>query len=151
MTKNIGLVLVFISALLTGCSPKFRYLTPQEAKEYPVVMIANCDIDFGKLKIIKGTIFIVKEVGGYKYKIGSEDMYRSIALMAGKRHKLPDNALFIKLQEKYKWGYIVYPNGQFVYDNYYSFGFNDFGKLWTLEDQKCNYNEEPPFILKENR
>jgi len=150
MMRNV-IILVFISTLLTACSTKFRYLTPQEAKEYPVVMIANCDIDCGKLKIIKGTIFIVKEVGGYKYKIGSDDMYENLILMAGKRHKLPDDALFIKLQEKYKWGYIVYPNGQFVYDNYYSFAFNDFRRLTTTVDQKCTYNGKTPFILKDNR
>ena len=150
MMRNI-IVLVFIYALLTGCSTgKVHYLTPQEAKEYPVVMIANCDIKCGGSKIVKGTIFIVKEVGGYKYKIGSNEVLSNSVMMFEKKKKLPEDALFIKLQEDYKWGYIVYPNGQFVYDNYYSFGFH-FGKLQTITNQKCIYNEEPPFILKDNR
>lgn len=151
MTKNIVLVLVIISALLTGCSPKFRYLTPQEAKKYPVVMIANSDIECRDVKIIKGTIFIVKELGGYKYKMYSNDnILRNYVLILEKKKQLPDEALFIKLQEKYNWGFVVYPNGQFVYDNYFTFQFNS-KKLNTATGQKCIYNGNPPFILKNNR
>jgi len=149
--RNI-IVLIFISTLLTGCGArKVHYLTPQEAKEYPVVMIANCDIECRDTKIVKGTIFIVKELGGYKYQIFSNDVYRNTFLMLQKKKKLPDDALFIKLQEKDKFGYIVYPNGKFVYDNYFFFGFNPYRKLITTTGQKCTYNAKSPFILKDNR
>ncbi len=148
--RNI-IVFVFISALLTGCSPKFHYLTPQEAMKYPVVMIANSNIECRDVKIIKGTIFIVKELGGYKYKIYSNSLLRNYVLMLEKKKQLPDDALFIKLQEKYDWGFIVYPNGQFVYDNYFNFIFSGSGKLQTATGQKCTYNGNSPFTLKNNR
>jgi len=150
------IVLIFISILLTGCgsAKDIRYLTPQEAMKYPVVMIANSDIDCGRrnTKIVKGTIFIVKEVGDYKYKIVSNDnLYRNIGLMFQKKNKLPEDALFIKLQEDLDTGFIVYPNGEFVYNNYFTFGFDSNGKLYTTLGQKCTFHEEPPFTLKDNR
>lgn len=152
MIKKISLLL-FLVCLLTGCSTskELRFLTPQEAKKYPVVMIANTDIKYARTKILKGTIFIVKEVGGYKYKITSNSLLRNVALMLEKKTVLPDDALFIKLQEEDRLGFVVYPDGQFVYDNYYYFIFDDFGKLQTSTNQKCTFNAEPPFILKNNR
>ena len=149
--KNI-IVLVFASIIIVGCgSGQIRYLTPQEAKEYPVVMIANCDIHYNSSKIAKGTIFVVKEIGGEKFKITHyDDVLKNSALMFDKKKELPEDALFIKLQENYNWGYIVYPNGQFVYENYFFFMYAN-GKLSTKPDQKCTYNDDPPFILKDNR
>lgn len=150
--RNV-ILLLCVSAFLTGCTTRkeIHYLTPQEAMKYPVVMIANCDITCGRSKILKGTIYIVKEVGGYKFKITSGSLLKNTALMLEKKTELPDDALLIKLQEDDKSGFIVYPNGQFVYDNYYYFGFDDFGKLYTNTNQKCTFNAKSPFILKDNR
>lgn len=141
---------VFISIILVGCGSTVHYLTPAEAMKYPVVMIANTDINYGKKRIVKGTIFIVKEVGGYKYKIWTNNLYKDTGRMLGKKRILPKDALFIKLQEDNHEGFIVYPNGEFVYDNYHEFTFNQ-GKFHTFVDQKCTYAKTPPFILKKNR
>lgn len=144
------LVFVFISIILVGCKTTVHYLTPEEAMKYPVVMIANTDINYGKKKIVKGTIFIVNEVGGYKYKIWTNNLYMDTGRMLAKSKTLPKDALFIKLQEDSYQGFIVYPTGEFVYDNYYEFTFNK-GKFHTFVDQECTYNKIPPFILKKNR
>ena len=141
---------VFITIFLAGCGSTVHYLTPEEAMKYPVVMIANTDINLDKKRIVKGTIFIVKEVGGYKYKIWTNDLYKDTGRMLAKNKTLPKDALFIKLQEDEHQGFIVYPNGEFVYDNYHEFMYNR-GKFHTYTNKECTYTKSPPFILKKNR
>lgn len=152
MKIDLAISVLLAFSLLSCGSQKIQYLSPQEAKKYPVVMIANCDITCGRSKkIVEGTIFIVKEIGGHKFKITTNNLYANTALMFSKRKILPDDALFIKLQEEYNSGFVVYPNGQFVYDNYFWFWFDNFKKLSTLTNQKCTFNKKHPFILKDNR
>jgi len=154
MIKKVVIVLILVFSL-TGCSTKKepRYLTQKEAQQYPVVMIADSDINCAHSKISKGTIFIVKEIGGHEYKIASNSLFEDLYSMStgANQHTLPADALFIKLQEDYKAGFVVYPNGQFVYDNYSLFGYDDFGKLYTWKNAGCTFNGESPFILKDNR
>lgn len=154
MIKKLTIVLLLAFAL-TGCSTKkeIRYLTHEEAQQYPAVMIANGDIRCTTFTINKGTIFIVKEIGGSEYKIAGnglfEDMYSMVT--GTNEHIFPADALFIKLQEDYKAGFIVYPNGKFVYDNYSFFGQDDFGKMTTWDTVECTCNGEYPFKLQDNR
>jgi len=154
MIKNLT-ILFLLTFGLTGCSTKkeIRYLTQEEAQQYPVVMIANCDISCANFKINKGTIFIVKEIGGYEYKITGKGLLEDMSSMltGANEHKFPADALFIKLQEDYTAGFIVYPNGQFVYDNYLFFGYDDLGRLTTWDNVECTFDGEYPFILKDNR
>ena len=154
MIKNLTLVLLLAFGL-TGCSAKkeIRYLTQAEAQQYPVVMIANCDISCTNFKINKGTIFIVKEIGGYEYKITGKGLLEDLYSMStgANEHKFPADALFIKLQEDYTAGFIVYPNGQFVYDNFQFFGYGDRGNMTTWDNVECTFAGEYPFRLQENR
>ena len=154
MIKNLTLVLLLAFGL-TGCSAKkeIRYLTQEEAQQYPVVMIANCDISCTIFKINKGTIFIVKEIGGYEYKIAGKSLLEDMYSMStgANEHKFPADALFIKLQEDYTAGFIVYPNGQFVYDNFQFFGYGDRGNMTTWDNVECTFAGEYPFRLQENR
>jgi len=154
MIKKLTIVLLLVFTL-TGCSAKkeIRYLTQEEAQQYPVVMIADCDISCTNFTINKGTIFIVKEIGGYEYKIAGKGLLEDLSSMStgANEHKFPADALFIKLQEDYTAGFIVYPNGQFVYDNYYFFGYDDLGSLTTWDNVECKFTGENPFRLQDNR
>lgn len=109
--------------------------------EYPVVMIANSDIKFGRTKTVKDTIFIVKEVGEHKHKVFITMSLVDTVLGFGKRLKLPDEALLLILQEDDERSFIVYPNGQFEFYDYYYFGFNSITGIFnTTTNQKCTFN-----------
>jgi hypothetical protein len=154
MIKKITMILL-LAVCLAGCSTKkeVRYLTQEEALQYPVVMVANCDISCSTFRFSKGTIFIVKKIGGHEYKMASNSLLEDLYSMTtgANHHTLPADALFIKLQEDYKAGFVVYPNGQFVYDNYSLFGYDHFGKLYTWKNAGCTFHGKAPFILQDNR
>ncbi len=154
MIKNSFIELLLVFAF-TGCSAKkeIRYLTQAEAQQYPVVMIANCDISCTNFKINKGTIFIVKEIGGYEYKIAGNDLLEDLYSMStgANEHRFPADALFIKLQEDYTAGFIVYPNVKFGYEKYFDVGYNDAGANWWMTPGECTFTCEYPFRLQDNQ
>ena len=102
----------------------------------------------GRLKLItaKGTIFIPNSLENQKF----------YSRVEGKLINFPKDSLFLELHNGGNYsvnigiGYLVYPNGQFVYDNYELVMItNNSSSLATIPNQlhpsECKYNAKVLF------
>ncbi len=121
MRLKLTILLGAFIMLLSGCSVKevhVKGLKQEEAKNYPFLMVSNTDIvcNTGRLKLItqKDTIFKPNDLSEVKFYSTTE----------GKLIRFPKNSIFLKSYSDtlssvgISIGYLVYPDGQFVYDNY---------------------------------
>jgi len=107
--------------LFSGCSIQevhVKSLTTEEASKYSLTMEANTDIVCltGRLRLItpKNTVFKPNDLANQMFYSREK----------GEMIKFPKDSLFLEIWNGGNFavstsiGYLVYPNGQFVYDNY---------------------------------
>ncbi|MGE0739107.1 hypothetical protein [Sulfurimonas sp.] len=137
--KSKMLIAACIAAIISGCTSKHMGMSAESLKNYPSRMVAQSDIDCNGAFIPKGAVFGVEEIGGMEV-YDKED----------KAHKLPPEALLLR---EYNLGmtsgFVVYPNGNFVYQNYF-FIMDVFmnGKFRFVFEGECKYSSEKPFKLE---
>ena len=161
MIKKITIALLLVFGL-AGCGGG-RVLTglnPEEIHAQPVVMIANCAINCGNIRVASGAVFSIEEIGGREYHIHSDSIFSTMADLVAKVNTFtfPENALLLSWPynegDSYvdgDTGFIVYPNGKFAYESYFAVGYNTVGGTWWMIPGECTSTCKYPFRLQENR
>jgi len=157
MKKKYLSILFLLLIFLSGCSIKevhVKSLTAEEASKESLLMIANTDIEClsARIKMIiaKGTIFKAYDLSNITYYSREKD----------KLIDFPKESIYLKSWEsdnkQMTLGYLIYPNGQFVFENYkvvlitgFKSGFNS-GVPSQLYPAECKYKGNIIFTPKKN-
>ena len=142
-------VLISSSLLLffvfTGCTPTPKHnnsenLSIKEMNEYETKMIAQSKIVCNKFITPKDTIMGVLDMKSQKCTLTGDNP-----------EECPKNSLLAKEKSEHQvfaMGYLVYPDGQFVYENYSKVVYiND---KWYLIPTDCKYSSPTPFKIMDN-
>lgn len=166
MRRTVQFCLIGTMALLlSGCGPQLvKGLSPQMIEQQAVVMIANsdmmCGTPNGRVSVSKGTAFSVKVMQGIEYRTPSgAGLAGETANMitGGERFTFQENTLLLKWDDTMDTGtrggsgFVVYPNGTFVYQDYVVAVFNTFNGDWWMLPGTCSFNADSPFEVKDRR
>ncbi len=159
MKKRYLLVLSLMTIIfLSGCSVtevKVKSLTNEQASKESLLIVANTDIECigggAKLIVAKDTILKPYDLAGKTYYSKEES----------KLVNFPDESIYLELWKindhlgHRSLGYLIYPNGQFVYENYQIVLITGFdgtagipSQLYTSE---CKYKGKIVFTSKKNK
>lgn len=136
--KSKMLIAACIVAIISGCTSKHMGMSAESLKNYSSRMIAQSDIDCNGKFIPKGAVFGVEEIGGME-----------VADRSGEINKLPPTALLLReYNPGMTTGFVVYPNGEFVYQNHsYVMDLSE-GRLRFIGQGECKYSSGKPFKLE---
>ena len=109
---------MLMTTLFLGCGKEIvvKGLSEVEASKYSFVLQANTNIVCGGITVSKGTIFRPNSLDGQKFL--SRETSRFV--------DFPKESIYLELWndgnnasgKNLGQGFLVYPNGQFVFDNY---------------------------------
>lgn len=131
--------------VFTGCTPtpSIMYsenLSIKEINEYETKMIAQSEIVCNKLITPKDTIMGVLDMKGQKCTLTEDDP-----------KECPKNSLLAKIKMEdavFTMGFLVYPDGQFVYENYSTVVY--ITDKWHMIPTDCKYSNPTPFKIMDN-
>ncbi|QSZ40797.1 hypothetical protein GJV85_01260 [Sulfurimonas aquatica] len=111
-----GMLSIFF---FSGCAYKIVGLTSEEVKLHSIVMVAEseilCSLSGSDFIVNKGDIFGVEKIEGKKYV--QYDM-KTFSILDDDYMIFPKETLYMKLSNEDPIGFVVYPNGEFVYGYY---------------------------------
>ncbi len=151
-------IFTIAAILFSGCASTYIYegISAKESKTYPLVMIANDNIECGNRIFKKGAKFTVSDISNGKYRNESQ-----VGILSDKSI-FPEHTLYVTFAEGTGFGVVVYPNGSFVFEGggiTKILAFNPGAKadgtdeviLWGIDPKViCKYNGETPFTSRRN-
>ncbi len=160
--KKFCFMSLLLLLLLSGCSSKriLTGLSHDAVSGQPAVMIANCPIYCGNVKIESGAAFSIEKIGGEEYHVHSPSILSTVADMLThvNTFTFPEEVLLLPYPYgddgsylNSSVGFLVYPNGKFAYEKYFAVGFNNSAGNWWMIPGGCTCTDEYPFRLQDNR
>ncbi len=141
MKKIVNLILVaLIGLLFAGCGAiSVHGISKAEIDKHPLIMTANEDIRCGLYDIKKGVLFGAENASKLKYNLIGKGT--SV-------YQFPNNTIFLRISSLsgVDSGFMVYPNGEFVFDNYNVF-MMDKDNTFLAIDNLCNYKSKKPLSV----
>lgn len=157
MKKLIVTMIIGLSVFFSGCGGVYTFqgLEPSKQKDYQLLMKANEDITCNYQIVKKGTVFGAFDVS----KIPVITMG-----IGGTGYETFENAIMIhedriKTAHDNKLGFVVYPNGQLVFKEFWygrvlannSIAGGGRTELFMFNNIKCSSKANPPFSPVENK
>lgn len=103
----LAIISIFaLSVSFSGCSTTVRSLSVEEYNEYDVKMTPIVDLMCSNIYVDKGTV------------LGVSDMTGQTCVIYGKEDVCPKDSLILLDPDTKDRGFLVYPDGKFVYANY---------------------------------
>jgi len=137
MKKLLAFSLIILGIIFSGCAGKQTLygLKQNELHKFASKMYLPGDLTCAYITFVKGSVFGAKNLEGEPANINGRDFV------------FPKNSILLvnKYRKEYSYGFLVYPNGKFVYENYPIVVWNGLRQKWLISHNRCKYATDTPF------